>query len=115
MIGSNRPPMRHKKGIGLVQSPAVSRNGGTEGLSSGMGSTQSVSRTRGISISRETGINIDKIYDSKHFLPPKAQQQPNKSIPGSVNTLNTVKSLKLISVFAESMVDTPSRTEKNIR
>ena len=121
MIGNDRPPLRPKKGLKIVQSPQYSKKNINEALSSAEGSTHSASRTRGIliirvialttvpitgiSISRETGINIDKIYDLKHFLPSKpTQKEESKSTSNAGQTVSTVKSLKLISVFAESKV-----------
>ena len=70
MIGSPRPPLKSKKGIQLVQAPHMKKQT-IDSQDSAYCSTQSISRSRGISISREYGINIDKIYDQKHFLPPK--------------------------------------------
>ena len=94
-----------EKGLNIVQSPQYSKKNINEALSSAEGSTHSASRTRGISISRETGINIDKIYDLKHFLPSKpTQKEESKSTSNAGQTVSTVKSLKLISVFAESKV-----------
>lgn len=100
MIGSPRPPIKTKKGIQIVQSPHMHKPI-VDSQDSAYGSTQSISRSRGISISRENGINIDKIYDQKHFLPPKNVQPPesNKS-SNTTKTISTVRSLKLISMFA---------------
>ena len=62
MIGSPRPPMKTKKGIQIIQSPSIKRTV-NDNQDSAMGSSQSISRSRGISTSRENRINIDKIYD----------------------------------------------------
>ena len=78
MKASERPPLKHKKGIQVVQSPQPHPRQSTHMQNSATGSVQSMTRSRGISISRETGITIDKIYDPKHFLPPKSPQFSNK-------------------------------------
>ena len=78
MKAFERPPLRHKKGIQIVQSPQPHSKMPHHLQSSANGSIQSMSRSRGISISRETGITIDKIYDPKHFLPPKSPQLSTK-------------------------------------
>lgn len=100
MIGSPRPPIKTKKGIQIVQSPHKNKPM-VDSQDSAYGSTQSISRSRGISISRENGINIDKIYDQKHFLPPKnVQPQESNKSSNTAKTISTVRSLKLISMFA---------------
>ena len=77
---------------------------------SATGSVQSMTRSRGISISRETGITIDKIYDPKHFLPPKSPQFSNKkSEAEEMKTLTSVRSLKLVSVFGDSNAEIGSQ------
>lgn len=78
MKASDRPPLKHKKGINIVQSPQARSRESTQMKNSATGSVQSMTRSRGISISRETGITIDKIYDPKHFLPPKSPQFSTK-------------------------------------
>ena len=75
---SERPPLRQKKGIHVVQSSNPHSKASNHMKTSATGSIQSMTRSRGISISRETGITIDKIYDPKHFLPPKSPQFSNK-------------------------------------
>jgi len=100
MIGSPRPPIKSKKGIQIVQAPYLKKTT-VESQDSAYGSTQSITRSRGISISRENGINIDKIYDQKHFLPPKNfQPQNSNNSSNATKTISNVKSLKLISMFA---------------
>jgi len=55
---------------------------------------------------------MDKIYDAKHFLPPKSPQQTiRKSEASDMKTLNSVRSLKLISVFADSNAESTNQTE----
>jgi hypothetical protein len=66
------PPIS-KKGIRVLQSPIAirrERSREKEGVDSELRSLHS-SRSKGISMSRESGINLDRIYDAKHFLPPK--------------------------------------------
>lgn len=110
MIGSPRPPMKVKKGIQIIQSPSTKKIV-NDNQDSAMGSSQSVTRSRGISISRENGINIDKIYDQKHFMPPKnTQPATTNNSSNTKKTLSAVRSLKLISLFAESNVDNPVET-----
>lgn len=72
MKGSDRPPLRHKKGIQVVQASSPHHKISGRLRASGSGSVESLTRSRGISISRETGITMDRIYDFKHFLPPKS-------------------------------------------
>jgi len=113
MIGSPRPPMKAKKGIKIIQSPS-NKKILNDNQDSAMGSSQSVTRSRGISISRENGINIDKIYDQKHFMPPKNSQPPttnnSSNTTKTTKTISAVRSLKLISLFAESNVDNAIET-----
>jgi hypothetical protein len=110
MIGSPRPPMKNKKGIQIIQSPSTKKIL-NHNQDSAMGSSQSVTRSRGISISRENGISIDKIYDQKHFLPPKNIPPPtNNNYTSTMKTISAVGSLRLISLFAESKVDNPIET-----
>lgn len=110
MIGSPRPPMKAKKGIQIIQSPS-NKKILNDNQDSAMGSSQSVTRSRGISISRENGINIDKIYDQKHFMPPKNSQPPTtNNSSNTTKTISAVRSLKLISLFAESNVDNAIET-----
>lgn len=114
MIGSPRPPMKNKKGIQIMQSP-LARRTAHDNQDSAMGSSQSISRSRGISISRENGINIDKIYDQKHFLPPKnTQPQMTNNSTTTTKTISTAKSLKLISLFAESNVEHQNEARQNL-
>lgn len=66
-------PPTNKKGIKVLQSPVairMERSREKEGVDSELRSVQS-SRSKGISMSRESGINLDRIYDAKHFLLPK--------------------------------------------
>jgi hypothetical protein len=66
-------PPTSKKGIRVLQSPIAirkERSREKEGADSELRSLHS-SRSKGISMSRESGINLDRIYDAKHFLPPK--------------------------------------------
>lgn len=114
MIGSPRPPMKSKKGIQIIQLPSNKKTVNDK-QDSAMGSSQSISRSRGISISRENGISIDKIYDQKHFLPPKnTQPQTTNNSVNTTKTISTVKSLKLISLFTDSSVDNQFETRQNL-
>jgi hypothetical protein len=60
-------------------------------------SVRSSSRSRGISMSREGGIRIDKIYDNKHFIPPPHPHLSHPPLPSS-SLLPTSRSLKLLSL-----------------
>lgn len=63
-----------------------------------MVSIRSLSRSRGISISRSTGIQLDKIYDNKHFPPASSHKNNDKSIENMEKSLSGCKSLKLVSL-----------------
>ena len=110
MKTGDRPPPRQKKGIQVMQPPRPHPK-----LSTGLthyesGSMKSLGRTRGISTSRESGITIDKIYDAKHFLPPKSPQQSiKKSECEDMRTLTSVRSLKLISVCRDEITEMGSQ------
>ena len=105
MKPSERPPLKPKKGIQIFQpcSPKPRHQGTFKDSVSA--SINSQGRSRGISMSRETGITVDKIYDLKHFLPPKnATQNTSTAESASSKRLSSAKSLKLISMFGESQV-----------
>lgn len=62
MNTNQRPPVPHRRGIGIVQSSKTQKNIEDGDFSSGIASVRSSSRSRGISISRSSGIKMDKIY-----------------------------------------------------
>ena len=112
MKASERPPIKHKKGIQIVQPSHPHPKTSHHFKESETGSSRSMGRSRGISTSRESGIKIDKIYDPKHFLPPKSPQLSNaKSDCDEMKTLTSVRSLKLISVYADSNAESIPSTD----
>ena len=69
-----------------------------------MVSMRSLSRSRGISISRSTGIQLDKIYDNKHFPPVSAHKNKDQSIENIEKSLSGCRSLKLVSLKSETSI-----------
>lgn len=71
-----RPPNPHRKGLTLLQPKTLHQIPSGEYVDSGIGSVRSMSRSRGISMSRSSGLTLDKIYDKKHFpnLPTDKQK-----------------------------------------
>jgi hypothetical protein len=104
MIARQRPPVAQKKGIGIVQQTKTQKRLEDEDISSGMVSNRSLSRSRGISISRSTGIQLDKIYDNKHFPPVSAKKNQDKSIENMEKSLSGCRSLKLVSLKSETSI-----------
>jgi hypothetical protein len=82
-MATQRPPLAQRKGITVT---APSSHPPCDSLRS----ARSCSRSRGVSISRATGICIDKIYEPKHF--PQPAKDP---------ALSECQSLKLVSAASE--------------
>lgn len=99
MYASQRPPIAAKKGIAVVQSSKTQKNIENDEYDSGVRTLRSSSRSRGISISRSSGIKMDKIYEQKHFPQPSEESQNSKNLE---KTLNSCKSLKLVSLQSEA-------------
>ncbi len=98
-------PPPSKKGIRVLQGTValrMERPREKEGFDSELRSLHS-SRSKGISMSRESGINLDRIYDAKHFLPPKPTEkiQGDKRREGEGRTLLSYKSLGVIKFEEE--------------
>ena len=102
MIARQRPPIAQKRGIGIVQQTKTHKRLQDEDGSSGMVSMRSLSRSRGISISRSTGIQLDKIYDNKHFPPASGNKNKDKSIDNMEKSLSGCRSLKLVSLKSQT-------------
>lgn len=87
-MATQRPPLAQRKGI-TVTAPS------SHPPADSLRSARSSSRSRGVSISRATGICIDKIYEPKHFPP-----QPAKD-----SALSECQSLKLLSAASQRSLE----------
>ena len=95
-----------RKGLTLLQQPKTDKHITSGELSdSNLRSVRSSSRSRGISMSRSNGINIDKIYDQRHFPNvPHPSKQKSPPLTKESPSLSTCRSLQLVSLKS---VDAP--------
>lgn len=107
MQASGVPPLHSRKGIKVMQThphlpintPKQSKMSEVKEFQQFPSETGSIrsSRNRGISMSRESGINLDRIYDAKHFLPKTSTNLPSSSSKGESRTIISCKSMQLLS------------------